>query len=184
DLVGVVRVARHLEGDQGRPAVTRDQTVAARGQSGAAWRQRRPDVGGHPRDAPQRHGHLPDGRPRLRVGGYGPPGGALLDEYALRGPLDHAGAAEHPLGPARLAWGIAVQVLGPERVADHHRAGHQEQPADERDGAVPGAPARDPLDYRRADAGTGWRPWCGCLHEGGWVFHAGLHRWLASRTLR
>ena len=42
---------------------------------------------------------------------------------------------------------------------------------------VPGAPARDPLDHGGADAGMGRRPGCGCPHEGGWVFHDGLHHW-------
>jgi len=106
---------------------------------------------------PQRHGHLPDGLPRLRVARYGPPV-AGLDEHAFRVPLDHAGPRQHPLGLSGLARVVAVQVLGPEHVADHQRAGDQREPADERDGAVPGTPARDPLDHGRADAGSGLRP--------------------------
>ena len=183
DLVGVVRIARHLERDQGGPAVTRDQPVAARRQRGAPRCQRRLDAGGHPGHALQRHGHLPDGLARLRVAGHGLPG-ARLDEHALRISLHHAGPAEHPFGLSGLPRVVAVEVLRPEHAADHHRAGDQHEPADERDGAVPGAPARDPLDHRGTGAGPGRRPGYGCLHEGGWVFHADLHRWLAGRTLR
>ena len=156
-LVGVVRVARDVEHDQRGAAVPRDQLAAARGQ-------RRLDAGGDLGHGAQGRGHLPDGPADLRVTGHGAGAAPGLDQDGLGGGLDHAGPAQHPLGPARLAGVVAVQVLGAEHAADHHGADDQQQPAEQRGLAVPGAPARrcvPPLgaDVRRGGGGeTGSAP--------------------------
>ena len=98
---------------------------------------------------------------RLRVAGDRTAAGPRLDQHRLDGLLHHARPGQHPFGPAGLAGVVAVEVLGAEHAADHHGVGDQEQPADQRGLAVPGAPAGDPLDHRGAAAAR--RPGGGVL---------------------
>jgi hypothetical protein len=142
-LIRVVRVAGDVERDQRGAAFPRDQLAAARAQ-------RRLNAGSSVGHGAQGRGHLPDGPADLRVSGHGAGAAPGLDQDGFRGGLHHAGPVQHPLGPAGLAGVVAVQVLGAEHAANQHRAGDQQQPAEQRGLAVPGAPAGDTFHHRGA----------------------------------
>jgi hypothetical protein len=62
------------------------------------------------------------------------------------------------LGGAGLPGVVGLDVAGAGHAAGHEHPGHQDQPAEHGDQAVPGTPPGDPLDHRPARAPVAGRP--------------------------
>ena len=94
--------------------------------------------------------------PHLRVGRERPARRPGLDQHALGGRGGgHIQPVQGPLGLPGLAGVILLHVLGGKHLAADEDRGDQEKPAEHRRLAVPGTPARDPLDHGRPGAGAG-----------------------------
>jgi hypothetical protein len=108
------------------------------------------------RQAAQGRGHLLRRLPHLGVGRERPARCPGLDQHALGG---RGGAHIQPvqglLGLPGLTGVIRRQVLGRKHLAADEDRRDQEKPTEHGRLAVPGTPARDPLDHRWPGAGAG-----------------------------